>query len=179
VLLRRWERGDVACAAEGKGVDEAGALAWIEMQLRRQADGAGLSLAIAEAGSGEALGCVSLNARPRPGVAPVGGPTGGRLAFETQVGTAGIGYWVLARARGRGLATAGVRLLTRWAIAGAGMRRIEALVEPGNRASLRVLERCSFRREGLLREFLDFGDGGRRADAYVYSLIPGDPPEGV
>ena len=96
-----------------------------------------------------------------------------------QAGTAGLGYWVLARARRRGLATAAVRLLTRWAIAEAGVRRIEALVEPGNPASLRVLERCSFRREGLLRDYLDHGENGRRVDAYVYSLIPGDPPEGV
>jgi RimJ/RimL family protein N-acetyltransferase len=177
--LRRWEHADVGCAAEGKGTDEAGALAWIEMQMRRQADGAGLSLAIAATGTGEALGCISLNARPRPGVAPVGGPADGWLAFEAQAGAAGIGYWVLARARRRGLATAAVRLLTRWAIAGAGMRRIEALVEPGNRASLSVLERCSFRREGLLRDYLDLADGGRRGDAYVYSLIPGDPPGGV
>jgi RimJ/RimL family protein N-acetyltransferase len=167
----------VVCAAEGKGVDEAGALAWIEMQVRRQGDGSGLSLAIAEAGSGEALGCVSLNARPRPGTAPSGTREG--LLFAAQPGTVGIGYWMLARARRRGLATAAVRLLTRWAIATAGLRRIEALVEPGNRPSLRVLERCSFRREGLLRDYLDMGDGGRRADAYVYSLIPGDPPEGV
>ena len=169
----------MACAAEGKGVDRDSALAWIEAQLERQADGAGLSLAIADASSGEALGCISLNARARPGVAPIGGPPDGRLAFEVQAGTAGVGYWVLARARRRGLATAAVRMLTRWAMADAGLRRIEALVEPGNRASLRVLERSSFRREGLLRERLDVGDGGRRADAYIYSLIPGDPPEGV
>jgi RimJ/RimL family protein N-acetyltransferase len=175
--LRRWAPGDVACAAEGKGVDRAGAAAWIDAQLRRQEDGAGLSLAIAAA-SGEALGCISLNARPRPGAAPVGSPDAG-LVFEVQSGTAGVGYWVLDRVRRRGLATAAVRLLTRWAIAEPGLRRIEALVEPGNRASLRVLERCSFRREGLLRDYLDLGDGGRRADAYVYSLIPGDPPEGV
>ena len=167
----------MACAAEGKGVDTDGALGWIEAQLRRQADGAGLSLAITDAGSGEALGSISLNARPRPGAAPVGGPPDGRLAFEIQAGTAGVGYWLLARARGRGLATAAVRLLTRWAMAEAGLRRIEALVEPGNRASLRVLERCSFRREGLLRDYLDPGDNGRRADAYLYSLIPGDPPD--
>ena len=108
----------------------------------------------------------------------MGGPSEGRLAFETQAGTAGIGYWVLARARRRGLATSAVRLLTRWAIAEAGLRRIEALVEPANRASLRVLERASFRREGLLRDFLDLADGGRREDAYVYSLIPGDLPTG-
>ncbi len=160
-------------------MDGDGAIAWIEGQLRRQTDGAGLSLAMADAGSGEALGCISLNARPQPGSAPVGGAPDGRLAFTVQSGTAGVGYWVLARARRRGLATAAVRLLTRWAIAEPGLRRIEALVEPGNRASLRVLERCSFRREGLLRDYLDRGDGGRRADAYVYSLIPGDPPEGV
>jgi len=101
------------------------------------------------------------------------------LLFEPQAGTAGIGYWMLARARRRGFATAAVRLLTRWAIAEGGLSRIEALVEPGNPASLRVLERCSFRREGLLRDLLDLGDGGRRADAYVYLLIPGDPPKGV
>jgi len=173
-MLRPWEAGDVACAAEGKGVDSSAALAWIETQLRRQADGAGLSLAMA-APAGEALGCISLNARPKPGSAPVGGPDAG-LVFEVQAGTAGIGYWVLTRARGRGLATAAVRMLTRWAIAEAGLQRIEALVEPGNRPSLRVLERCSFRREGLLRDYLDRGDDGRRGDAYVYSLIPGDPP---
>ena len=69
--------------------------------------------------------------------------------------------------------------MTRWALAVGGLRRIEALVEPGNRPSLRVLERSSFRREGLLRDYLDLGRDGRRADAYIYSLIPGDPPEGV
>ena len=168
----------MACAAEGKGVDRDSALAWIEAQFERQADGAGLSLAIADASSGEALGCISLNARARPGVAPIGGPPDGRLAFEVQVGTAGVGYWVLARARRRGRATTAVRLLTRWAMAEAGLRRVEALVEPANRPSLRVLERSSFRREGLLRDYLDLGDGTRRDDAYVYSLIPGDLPTG-
>ena len=168
----------MACAAEGKGVDADSALAWIEVQLERQAQAAGLSLAIADASSGEALGCISLNARARPGMAPIGGPADGRLAFDVQVGTAGIGYWVLARARRRGRATTAVRLLTRWAMAEAGLRRVEALVEPANRPSLRVLERSSFRREGLLRDYLDLGDGTRRDDAYVYSLIPGDLPTG-
>lgn len=162
----------MACAAEGKGADRAGALAWIDMQGQRQAAGAGLSLAIADAGSGETLGCISLNARPQPGTAPVGTREG--LLFAAQPGTAGIGYWVLARARRRGLATAAVRLLTRWALAEVGMRRIEGLVDPANAASIRVLERCRFRREGRLRGFLAPG-----VDAYVYSLIPGDPPEGV
>jgi len=169
----------VACAAEGKSVDQSAAFGWLEAMLQRQVDDSGLALAVADVSSDEALGSISLNPRPRPGVSPVGGPPDGRLAFEIQPGTAGIGYWVLARARRRGLATTAVRLLTRWAMSEAGLRRIEALVEPGNRASVRVLERSSFRREGLLRDYLDRGADGRRGDAYIYSLIPGDPPEGV
>jgi ribosomal-protein-alanine N-acetyltransferase len=167
----------VACAAEGKGVDDAGALAWIEIQWARQAAGAALALAIADAGSDEALGCVTLNARIQPGTVARGTPEG--LVFEVQAGTAGIGYWMLARAQRRGFATAAVGLLTRWAIAEGDLRRIEGLVEPDNIASIRVLERCNFRREGLLRDYLDLGEDALRGDAYVYSLIPGDLPEGA
>ncbi len=157
----------MACAAEGKGVDQAGALAWIDAQRRRQAAGAALSLAVTDAGSGEALGCVTLNARIQPGTVARATPEG--LVFEVQAGTAGIGYWMLARARGRGFATAAVGMFTRWGIAEGGLRRIEGLVEPDNIASIRVLERCGFQREGLLRDFLAPG-----ADAYVYSLLPSD-----
>jgi [ribosomal protein S5]-alanine N-acetyltransferase len=177
VRLRRWQRGDVAAAAEGKALDEDGALAWIEMQSARQAAGAALALAITDAGSDEALGCLTLNARIQPGTVARGTPEG--LVFEVQAGTAGIGYWMLARGRRRGFATAAVALLTRWAMAEGGLRRIEGLVEPHNVASIRVLERCGFRREGLLRDFLEPGDDGRRGDAYVYSLLASDAPKGV
>jgi [ribosomal protein S5]-alanine N-acetyltransferase len=147
------------------------------MQWARQAAGAALALAIADARSDEAVGCMTLSSRIQPGTVARGTPEG--LVFEVQAQTAGIGYWVLARARGRGFASAAARLLTRWAIAEAGLRRIEGLVEPGNIASVRVLERCGFQREGLLRDFLELGADGRRGDAYVYSLLPSDAPKGV
>jgi RimJ/RimL family protein N-acetyltransferase len=35
-----------------------------------------------------------------------------------------------------------------------------------------VLKKAGFRREGLLRSYLVFDD--RRADALIYSLVPGD-----
>jgi RimJ/RimL family protein N-acetyltransferase len=146
------------------------------MQGARQAAGAALALAIADAGSGEAVGCITLNARIQPGTVARGTPEG--LVYEVQAETAGIGYWVLARARGRGFASAAAGLLTRWATAEAGLRRIEGLVDQDNIASIRVLERCGFQREGLLRDFLELGGDGRRGDAYVYSLLPSDPPEG-
>ena len=147
-------------------------MAWIEGQWRRRQNGAGLSFAIAAAGSGEALGCVSFNARPQPGTVPAGQPDG--LVFEPQHGTVGIGYWVLRHARRRGLASHAVALVTRWAIAEAGIVRIEALVEPHNIASQRVVEGAGFSREGLLRAYLEPELDGNRADAYVYSLLAAD-----
>jgi ribosomal-protein-alanine N-acetyltransferase len=67
-----------------------------------------------------------------------------------------------------------VSLLVRWAIDDVGMARIEALVEPGNIASQRVLEHAGFQREGCLRSYLVLQPDGRRTDALVYSLLPDD-----
>jgi [ribosomal protein S5]-alanine N-acetyltransferase len=78
------------------------------------------------------------------------------------------------RARRRGLASGAVALLTRWALADAGMVRIEALVEPGNVASQWVVENAGFQREGLLRAYIDLELDGRRSDAYIYSLLADD-----
>jgi [ribosomal protein S5]-alanine N-acetyltransferase len=172
VVRRRWERTDIACAREGKGYGPEEALAWIEAQWRRLQADTGVSFAIADTGSGEALGCIGLNARPQPGTVPAAHPDG--LVFAPQPGTVGIGYWVLAGARRRGLASHAVALATRWALAEAGMARIEALVEPDNVASQRVVERAGFVREGLLRAYLEPHLDGERADAYVYSLIAAD-----
>jgi RimJ/RimL family protein N-acetyltransferase len=165
VLLRRWAEGDLGCVAEA-GRDPripagttvparftvADGLAWIERQWGR-ADEGGLSLAIADVGSGEALGMIALLSRPQPG-------------------TAGIGYWLIERSRGRGLGSRAVRLLARWAVTDAGLARVEALVDPDNVASQRVLEKAGFRREGHLRSYLAFESG--RTDALIYSLLPND-----
>jgi RimJ/RimL family protein N-acetyltransferase len=83
-----------------------------------------------------------------------------------------IGYWLVPRARGRGLGSRAVARLSHWALTDAALERIEALVVPGNVPSQRVLEKAGFRREGLLRSYLVLGS--RRADAFIYSLLPGD-----
>jgi RimJ/RimL family protein N-acetyltransferase len=115
--------------------------------------GEGLSLAIADASSGEALGMVA-------------------LMFRRQPGTVDIGYWLIERARGYGLGSRAVALLARWALTDAHLARVEALVLPDNIASQRVLEKVGFRREGYLRSYLVFDTG--RADAFINSLLPGD-----
>ncbi len=166
IVLRLWAETDIGCVEEASGdpripegttvpasFTKAEGLAWIERQWGRADNAEGLSLAIADAGSNEALGAVV-------------------LMFRRQPGTVEIGYWVIGRARGRRLAPRAVALLARWALTDAGLARVEALVEPDNTPSQRVLEGVGFQREGHLRSYLVFD--ARRADAFIYSLLPSD-----
>ena len=147
VRLRRWEETDLACVAAaaadpripaGTTVpavpgDEAG-LAFIHRQWGRERNGEGLSLAIDVGG---AVGLVVLLYRPQPGVA-------------------GVGYWIIPEARGRGYASHAVTLLSDWAVT--RLTRVEAWVHTHNTPSLRVLANAGFEREGVLRRFLDGED---------------------
>lgn len=56
-----------------------------------------------------------------------------------------IGYWTHPEARGRGLTTRAVRLLTGHCFATLGVQRVTGLVAAGNTASRRVLEHAGFR----------------------------------
>ena len=80
-----------------------------------------------------------------------------------------LGYWVKAEARGRGVATRALALLSRWAFAELGAARVQLLTEPANRASQRVAEKAGFRREALLRAYVDLK--GTRRDVYMYALL--------
>jgi RimJ/RimL family protein N-acetyltransferase len=165
VLLRRWEESDLECVEQAaydpdipRGTTvpatftPAEGRAWIERQWSRAEGGTGLSQAITDAASGDAIGAAVLMSR--------------------QPDSAEIGYWLVPRARGRGLGSRGVRLLARWAVKEAGLARLEAYVIPDNISSQRVLEKVGFRREGLLRSYLIYDD--RRVDALLYSLLPSD-----
>jgi len=57
-----------------------------------------------------------------------------------------IGYWLLPVSRGRGLATAAVRLLSNWAVREHGMTKVRLTAAPDNERSHRVAERSGFRR---------------------------------
>ena len=87
---------------------------------------------------------------------------------------AGVGYWLLAHARGKGLATSALLLVARWAFDALGVRRIGLNADPRNVASIRVAERAGFTREGLLRSWADVN--GERVDQVSFSLLPSDLP---
>jgi RimJ/RimL family protein N-acetyltransferase len=84
-----------------------------------------------------------------------------------------LGYIVAPSARGRGVATAILRRLTRWAFDEAGALRAYLLIETGNTASLRVAERCGYVQEGVLRSL--HLKQNRRADVSIWSRLPSDP----
>jgi RimJ/RimL family protein N-acetyltransferase len=88
-----------------------------------------------------------------------------------------IGYWVGPRHRGRGVAGRALSLLSRWAVTGGGLERLDLYAAVGNGASLRTAERCGFVREGALRDA--WFRGPRRTDTVLFSLLPrdlSDPP---
>lgn len=65
---------------------------------------------------------------------------------ETDASTGFVGYWLLPAARGRGLATRAVRLISEWASRDLGLRTIRLTTAPDNARSQRVAERSGFRR---------------------------------
>ena len=83
-----------------------------------------------------------------------------------------IGYWMAREARGRGLGTRALRLLSRWALESLGLERLELMANPANEASQRLAESAGFTREGTLRRYRT--RHGEREDLIMFSLLPED-----
>src|ERR671919_84618 len=66
------------------------------------------------------------------------------VSLELGKGEAEAGYVVGAHARGRGVATAALRTVSRWGIDVIGLQRIYLKIDPQNIASTKVAERCGF-----------------------------------
>jgi RimJ/RimL family protein N-acetyltransferase len=84
-----------------------------------------------------------------------------------------IGYWVARPARGQGVCTRALRVLSRWALDELALQRLELITDPDNIASQRVAAKVGFRREGVLRAHLRHPDG-RLRDSVMFSLLPGE-----
>jgi RimJ/RimL family protein N-acetyltransferase len=93
-----------------------------------------------------------------------------RINTEGHEGEAG--YIVAPQARGKGIASRALRMLTDWAVSDLGLQRVEARIDARNRASIAVVERCGYVYEGTLRS--QYFKEGRRSDTVVYSRLPTD-----
>jgi RimJ/RimL family protein N-acetyltransferase len=92
--------------------------------------------------------------------------------IDRSTATAELGYVVAPAARGRGVATQALRLLTEWAFAEQRLERLELLISVDNEASRRVAARCGYVFEGVLRSH--YFKAGLREDTELWSRLPGD-----
>jgi len=131
--------------------DGAGVVAFYE-ECRR--DGSLLHLAIADPVSDAYLGEAML------------------ALGEHRVGELGCG--LVPGARGRGIATEVLVVLTDWALSerGLGLGRVQVFVAPENVAALTLARRTGFREEGVLRSYWEHGDG--RLDVIVLARVRDD-----
>lgn len=83
-----------------------------------------------------------------------------------------LGYWMGARHAGKGHMTAAVKALAPFAFETLKLRRIEAACLPRNAASIRLLEKAGFTREGYAREYLCID--GKWQDHILYALLRSD-----
>ncbi|ROR90611.1 GNAT family N-acetyltransferase [Nocardioides aurantiacus] len=81
-----------------------------------------------------------------------------------------LGYAVAPSARRRGVATAALLAMARWAFEEAALQRVTALVSTGNPASSAVARRAGFTLEGVLRSVHHRDD--ERVDLECWSLLP-------
>jgi RimJ/RimL family protein N-acetyltransferase len=116
-------------------------------------DGTGAAFAIVEAATDRLLGAVTRF-----------GPDGHQAT---------IGLWLAPEARGRGVGTRSLRLVSDWTFATTAVIRLDVFIMVGNEPSNRMVERAGFQREGVLRAW-DLHHGGVPVDCVVFSRIRGD-----
>lgn len=114
-----------------------------------------------------------------------------QLTSNVVIGTAGfifnhhnaqgrLGYDLARPFWRRGIMTEALRILIHYSFASLKLNRIQALVIPGNEASINLLHKLGFSDEGLLREYAVFK--GRYNDLFCCSLLsseyepPAHPP---
>lgn len=140
-------------------------------------------------------------ARLRPGTLVVAdgeddrflGTVSWRLDLPEPFGVADVGYLVHPAERGRGVASAALRLAVAWLTGpdGPAAERVQLDHSTENPASCRVAERAGLAREGVRRSFLPLRDarapgGVRRHDVCLHGTVaealagrPGQPGTGT
>jgi len=163
LALRPWRAGDVgtvAAAYDDPGIqrwhtrsmspDEAAA--WVASWADRWQGETGCGFAITT--DDEVVGQISLR------------------SLDHGDGRSDISYWVLPGARGRGVATTALRLLSGWAFDVLGLHRIEVDHSVDNPASCLVATRAGYRLEGTKRGDALHADGWH--DMHLHARVAGD-----
>jgi [ribosomal protein S5]-alanine N-acetyltransferase len=83
-----------------------------------------------------------------------------------------LGYYTGARYAGQGYMTEALELMLSLAFRQLRLHRVEANIQPGNDASIRLVQRAGFQREGYSRRYLKIG--GRWRDHERWALLVDD-----
>lgn len=106
----------------------------------------------------------------------VGGVRLANLAYGVQQ-TGSVGYWVGTQYTGQGLMGQALDALLPFYFREMGMHRLEASCLSHNEASVRVLARAGFQREGIARQYLMIN--GQWQDHLRFAIVRGDPASTV
>lgn len=128
---------------------------WRSFELH--GDPGGAAFAIVDGASGEPVGMCGID-------------------HWSDTGVAQFGYWLAAGARGRGLATRAVRLMTSWLFQ-VGATRVFVTIRTDNAASAAVARRAGFGHEGARRS--PAIEGAEPGDVDVYAVLPDEWPTPV
>lgn len=93
----------------------------------------------------------------------------GLMGWQRRNRSCSIGYELAREHQGEGLMHEALTAAIGWGWEHMDLVRIEAQIHPDNQASLQVVEKLGFEREGLLRKYLFWG--GTHHDMLVCSLI--------
>ena len=91
-----------------------------------------------------------------------------------------LGYAAFLPYAGKGYMTAGVALAVHYAFGQLALHRLEADIQPGNTASLRLVRRLGFRREGLSPGFIEIDGSWRDHERWALTRdmpLPVVPPQ--
>ena len=161
-ILRGWEETDrdsLVVQANNRNVwrnlrdrfphpyTESDAEAWLAL-ARAQPDWLNWAIVVDDA----AVGCIGLE--------PL---------TDVHAGTTHIGYWLGEPFWGRGIMTAAVQAIADHAFSPLGYKRIETPVFAWNPASMRVLEKCGFAREGVMAKSVL--KDGELIDSVLYARL--------
>jgi RimJ/RimL family protein N-acetyltransferase len=161
VTLRTWEKADAGVIVECIDGDPE-ITRWLDQvpQPYRTKDalayirGLGESaFAVTDSDTGRVLGSIGV-----------------RFSENRDVGE--IGYWLRADARGRGLITRALLVVSAWAFGRGDVERLQLRADVENVPSRRAAEKAGYQLEGVLRSVYWNARLGRRQDWAMYSLLP-------
>ncbi|MEU6660572.1 GNAT family N-acetyltransferase [Streptomyces sp. NPDC046821] len=142
--------------------DLAGARRYLLKRSRLTESGDAVACAVADDSTGEVLGSIGLSV-----INPV---------FRTAI----VGYWVLPEARGCGVATRALSLVSRLGFGELGLYRIELGHAVGHEVSCRVAERGGYGHEGTLRgAMFEAGTQDAFRDVHLHARLATDPEPDV